>query len=243
MKKEAYLITGAGRGIGNSIMNLCEKKEIFTIAIVRKRRDLNKFKNSKSKVFLGDVTNLKLIKKIFSYCSKNSIYISAIINNAGERQRKSFLKITKNDLYRIFKINFFSIFFITQEYISYLIKKKKKGSIVNIGSIVGQLGFPELSGYGSTKSAVNGLTKCLAAEYGKKNLRFNVINPGFTKTSFYKNFKKKKKKLYKWTLSRIPQKRWANSEEVANLAMFLASSESSYINGENINIDGGWSNT
>ena len=186
MEKKAYLITGAGKGIGNSIIKLCERRKIFTIAVIRKKKDLSKLKNLNCKVFIGDVTNIKFMKRIFSYCLKNSIYLSAIINNAGERQRKPFLKITKNDLQKIFNVNFFSVFFIIQEYISYLIKKKKKGSVVNIGSIVGKLGFSELSGYGSTKSAINGLTKCLASEFGNKNLRFNVINPGFTKTSFFK---------------------------------------------------------
>ena len=120
--------------------------------------------------------------------------------------------------------------------------KKYNASVVNISSIVGHLGFNELSGYGSTKAALNGLTKCLASEFNGK-IRFNSINPGFTKTSFYENFKVNQKKLYKWTLSRIPMKRWGKPIEIAELIYFLCSDKSSYINGEIINIDGGWSNT
>ena len=72
-------------------------------------------------------------------------------------------------------------------------------------------------------------------------IRANLVNPGFTKTSFYRKFKKKKK-LYNWTLSRIPSNRWGEPEEIANLICFLLSTKSNYITGETINIDGGWSN-
>ena len=76
----------------------------------------------------------------------------------------------------------------------------------------------------------------------KYNIRANTISPGFIKTSYYENFKKNKKNLYKWTLSRIPQKRWGNPDEVANLVTFILSDKSTYLNGEDISIDGGWTN-
>ena len=78
-------------------------------------------------------------------------------------------------------------------------------------------------------------------EFSKKdlNIRVNCINPGFVKTSFYEKFKKKKE-LYDWTISKTPQKRWASSEEISNVVIFLLSKNSSYINGQSINIDGGW---
>ena len=119
-------------------------------------------------------------------------------------------------------------------------EEKLPGSIVNISSIVGQNGFDELSSYGSSKGALISLTKCFAVEMAKKNIRANSVSPGFTKTSFYKSFKKNKKKLYSWTLSRIPQRRWGKSEEISELIYFLISDNSQYITGENINIDGGW---
>ena len=73
---------------------------------------------------------------------------------------------------------------------------------------------------------------------GSRNINFNCINPGFTKTSYFSKFKKKK--LYDWTLNKISMKRWAESGEISKLVVFLASNNSSYINGEVINIDGGW---
>ena len=123
-----------------------------------------------------------------------------------------------------------------------MVKEKIKGNVVNISSIVGQIGFNQLSAYASSKGALISLTKSFALEFSKNGIRANSISPGFTKTSFYKKFKKNKK-LYKWTLSRIPQQRWGNPEEVSNMISFLISDQCNYLNGENINVDGGWLNS
>ena len=129
-----------------------------------------------------------------------------------------------------------------QIFSTFVQKNKIKGSLINISSIVGKLGFKDLAGYASTKGALTSLTQSFATEMSSVGIRANTISPGFVKTSFYKNFKKKKKKIYRWTLSRIPQKRWAEPTEIAELVSFVLSSKSEYLNGENISIDGGWSN-
>ena len=104
---------------------------------------------------------------------------------------------------------------------------------------VGKIGFNELSVYASSKGAIDSLTKSLATEMSENNIRVNSISPGFTKSSFYLKFKKKKK-LFNWTLNRTPMKRWAETSEISSVISFLISEKSSYINGENINVDGGW---
>jgi NAD(P)-dependent dehydrogenase (short-subunit alcohol dehydrogenase family) len=108
-----------------------------------------------------------------------------------------------------------------------------------VASIVGHVGFKQLTAYASTKGALISLTKSFASEMALNGIRANIVSPGFIKTSYYKKFKKNKK-LYQWTLSRIPLKRWGETSEIADLIIFLLSNKSNYINGENVNIDGGW---
>ena len=127
-----------------------------------------------------------------------------------------------------------------QLFSKFVITHKVKGSIVNLASIVGQTGFDELSAYAASKGALIALTKSFSTEMSKYGIRANTISPGFTKTSYYKNFKKNKTKLYNWTLTRIPLKRWATPEEISEIIAFILSNKSIYIQGENINIDGGW---
>ena len=238
LNKKNIFITGAGKGIGLAITEKCLDGTSHVFALTRSKTDLKKYKNKKNlSIFYGDVRDKKIINKIFLYSKKIQKPINALVNNAGERQRIKFNSITEKQIRHIFDINFFSIFYICQIFCRNL-KKNTVGSVVNIGSIVGNKGFKELSGYGSTKKALEGLTKCLAVEMGNKKIRFNCINPGFTKTSYYRKFKKDK--LYPWTLKKIALNRWADSSEISNLIQFLISDNSSYITGEIINIDGGW---
>ncbi len=240
---KCVLITGAGKGIGFScVERMAKNKNTKVIAVSRTKQDLIPFAKFKNVfTFVGDVNSSITVKRIFDFAKRKKIIINKLVNNAGVRQRKSFLKISNKEIYDVFKTNFFSPFNIMQIFSKNLIKNKESGTIVNIGSIVGTYAFQELSGYASTKMALIGLTKSFAAEMSKFGIRANVVSPGFTKTSFYENFKKKKE-LYKWTIEKKSLKRWGNSDEVAELVEYLLSEKSSFINGENIKIDGGWNN-
>lgn len=243
LQDKNVIVTGAGKGIGFSCVKNLIHNGAFVYALVRKKKDVEKFNflDKKSlKIFVGDVRDKKIIKKILINSENNRKIINGLVNNAGIRFRKNFLDISSRELLEVFENNFFSIFYICQEYSRYAIKNNIKASIVNISSIVGNLGFDALSAYATSKGALNALTKSLAIEFATNKIRVNSISPGFTKSSYYKKFKKKKK-LYDWTISRIPLKRWGEVEEISELISFLISNKSSYITGENINIDGGWS--
>lgn len=243
LKNKNILITGAGKGIGESCVKNFHQQGGFIFALIRNKNDNKKFKHLKNlKIYNGDVKNKKLIIKILEDSKRIKKPINCLVNNAGLRFRKKFLKIKKKELTQIFEVNFFSIFEIMQMFSKFLIKRKNKGSIINISSIVGKLGFEDLSGYAASKGALTALTKSYAVEMIKFGIRANTISPGFVKTSFYENFKRKRKKLYNWTLSRIPLKRWADPIEIAELIGFVLSDKSHYLNGEEISIDGGWSN-
>ena len=227
LRNKNILITGVGKGLGKSMVEYFLKSGAYIYGITRSKSDIKKFEsNKKLKIFHGDVRNISTIKKILNQSIKDKKFINGLINNAGIRQRLEFEKIKPNDIKEIFDINFFSIFEILKIYIEYVKKNNIKSSVVNIGSIVGETGFKHLSGYSAT-------------EFADRNIRLNVVSPGFTETSYFSNFKKNKK-LYDWTLSNIPMARWGKSEEVSAVTAFLISDLSSYITGETINIDGGW---
>jgi NAD(P)-dependent dehydrogenase (short-subunit alcohol dehydrogenase family) len=239
-KNKAILVTGGGKGIGKSTIERLLNEGAYVYAIIKSKKDNKNYKNNRNlKIYNGKVENEKLIKKIFKDSKENKKIITGLVNNAGIRLRKDFIKTSKKDLSNIFNVNFFSIFRIMQLFSEYLNLSKNKGSIVNVASIVGQAGFKQLTAYASTKGALISLTKSFATEMAPYGIRANIVSPGFTKTSYYKKFKRNKK-LYQWTLSRIPLKRWGDSGEIADLITFLLSNKSNYITGENVNIDGGW---
>ena len=239
LKNKSIIVTGVGKGLGYDILIKIVEYGGFVYGITRSRTDLKKFKSIKNcKIFVGDVSNSKILKKVFDQSKKDKKIISGLVNNAGERQRLRFEKINKKKLLKIFKNNFFSTFENMRLFSKYL-GGRINGSIVNIGSIVGINGFKELAGYASSKTALIGLTKSFASEMAVSKIRANIVNPGFIETSYFQKFKKKKK-LYNWTLSRIPQNKWGKPNDVSHLICFLLSDNSSYITGTNINIDGGW---
>ena len=153
LKNKSIIVTGVGKGLGYDILIKIVEYGGFVYGITRSKNDLKKFKNIKNcKIFIGDVSNSKILKKVFNQSKKDKKIISGLVNNAGERQRLKFEKINKAKLLKIFKNNFFSIFENMRLFSKYL-EGRINGSIVNIGSIVGINGFKELAGYASSKTA------------------------------------------------------------------------------------------
>lgn len=237
-----FVLTGGGKGIGFATLKKLYDSGANVALITRSKSDVlqirKKFSNKKVFAFCGDVSNEEDRNSFFNAVKKNMKKIDGLVNNAGIRQRKNFNEISQNDLDHIYEINLKSVFFLTQIFSNII--KKNTGSIINISSIVGPLGFKQLSGYALSKSGLIGLTKSLAIEFSDKKIRVNSISPGFIKSSYATKFKKKLPNLYKYTLKRTPLNRWGSCEEVADLILFLLSNNSLYINGNNIFIDGGW---
>ena len=243
LNNKKILISGVGKGLGKEIMLDCLNQGAVVYGFTRSVKDIEnlKIKNmNKLRIFIGDANDQKFINKMFYFFKKKNIKLNALVNNAGITQRKNFLEISSKNLKDVMDTNFIAPFFLTQKFIKQL-SKRSPGSIVNIGSIVGEKPFKQLTGYASAKSALSAMTKSLSLELLDNNykVRINCINPGFTKTSYFQKFSKNRK-LYSWTLKNISLKRWADSSEISKLAIFLLSEKSSYITGEIISIDGGW---
>ena len=237
-EKKKLLITGASGGIGSSI---CKKfiNQNFTLVITSSSND--KIKNLKTiygknhfyyKVDLSDPNDLDSCLNVISKEHKD---ISVLINNAGVTQDSLIFRMKNEDWSKVIQTNLNSNYQIIKSLLPNMLSHKY-GKIIGISSIVGNTGNPGQANYVASKSGMVGLYKSIALEVAKRNINVNVISPGFISTSMTDNLNEKQKQTY---LSRIPMSRFGKPEDVANLAYFLSTDDSSYITGQNFHINGG----
>ena len=242
--KKHGIVTGAGKGIGlSTVKKLLENGYSVTAVTRSESKTLNHLRvqyGSDLDTVIYDLANLENIKKVFANWYKGD-KTCFLVNNAAVRSRHKLSKLDYNQINNVLQINYMSPLIITKEYLSKIKQNKVNHSIISVTSIVGPRGFKDLSAYASSKGALESSMRSLAIEYSGKNVRINCVAPGFIKTSYFKDFKEKKSKLYKWTLDRTPMGRWGEVEEVADVVEFLVSKKSSYITGSTIYVDGGWS--
>jgi 3-oxoacyl-[acyl-carrier protein] reductase len=161
--------------------------------------------------------------------------IDVLINNAGITKDNLLMRMTEEDFDSVIRINLNSVFNMTKA-CQRIFLKNRAGSIINMSSVVGVKGNAGQSNYAASKSGIIGFSKSIALELGSRNIRCNVIAPGFIKTEM--TDKLSESVIESWN-NNIPLKRPGETYDVANLCLFLASDLSSYITGQVINVDGG----
>ncbi len=244
LKNKVCIVTGAGKGIGRETAKLFYEEGARLALVTRTAEDLASLKRELKYTdkgvftFEGDVSCEDAVVAFVKETVKRFGRIDILINNAGMRFRKAFLDTTTEEWNKVIETNLNSVYLLCREAGKFMVAKKD-GRIVNIASIVGTRGLPELAAYGASKGGMITLTKCLAVEWAKYNVRVNAIAPGFCETSYAENFKKKKE-LYRFTIERTPQGRWGSARDIADAALFLAADSSRYITGETLHVDGGW---
>jgi NAD(P)-dependent dehydrogenase (short-subunit alcohol dehydrogenase family) len=244
LQDKVCIVTGAGKGFGRDIAREYYTQGAKIALITRSQSDVDsliaEFNNiERVLVVCGDVSKRNVVDLFVQKTEQQFGLIDVLVNNAGMRFRKAFLEISEKELNQVLNVNLKSVFNMCQEVLPSMIKNNS-GKIINMSSIAGTLGFADLSAYVASKAAIIGLTKSLAVEFASNNIQINAIAPGFCKTSYFENFQKNNE-LYDMTLSRTPMRRWGESKEIADVCVFLASGMSSYITGEELNVDGGWS--
>ncbi len=239
---QVALITGAARGIGKKIAVTLAKAG-FDIALnYRSNTDeLTKIKEEiesyKVKCLLvqGDVSNFEDTERIAKETIDEFGKIDVLINNAGITKDMLLLRMKKEDFESVLDVNLVGTFNMTKNVASYMMKQRS-GRIINVSSVVGVSGNAGQANYSASKAGIIGFTKSLAKELASRNILVNAVAPGFIGTDMTNVLKDEVKDKI---LEQIPLKRIGNAEEVANVVKFLASSDSSYITGQVINIDGG----
>ena len=240
VQNKIALVTGAGKGLGKACaIALAEAgANLIIISRTKVEKKIIQLKR-KCKSIVCDVTNYKDIKKVFSQISKLDI----LVNNAGTNRPEYFTKIKKEDMHYIVDLNTKAAFHIAQLATNIMLKAKKRknigGSIINMSSQLGKVGAPSRSIYNMTKFGIEGLTKGMAIDLAKHNIRVNTVCPTYVETPMVKKFFKDKI-FKKFVINNIQLKRLATESDVATAVVYLASNASSMITGSSLMIDGGW---
>ena len=245
LKKKVALVTGAGKGIGKACAIALAEAGADLIIVSRTQKDLDavskiikRFK-SKCSSYVCDVTNYSQIKNIINKQKK----IDILVNNAGTNIPEHFTKVQKKNMEYLVKINTIATFNIAQlctlKMLETKNRKKIGGSIINMSSQMAHVGGPIRSVYNMTKAGLEGLTKGMAIDLAKNNIRVNTVCPTFVVTPMTKKFLKSKK-FKNETLKKIPMGKFAELSDVATAVAFLASDSSKMITGTSILVDGGW---
>ena len=245
LKNKTALVTGAGKGIGKACAIALAEAGANLIIISRTQKDLDKvskiIKKFKSKCmsYICDVTNYNQIKNIINKQNR----IDVLVNNAGDNIPEHFTKVQKKNMEYLVKLNTIATFNIAQLCTIKMLESKNRkkigGSIINMSSQMGHVGGPIRSVYNMTKFGLEGLTKGMAIDLAKNNIRVNTVCPTFVKTPMTEKFFKNKK-FKSDTIKKIPLGRIAEVGDVATVVAFLASDASSMITGTSILVDGGW---
>ena len=245
LKNKVALVTGAGKGLGKACAIALAEAGSNLVIISRTKKDLDqvskitkKFK-VKCKSYVCDITNYNEIKKIINSQPK----IDILINNAGTNIPEYFDKVKRENMEYLVKINTVASFNLAQLCALKMLKTKNRkkigGSIVNMSSQMGHVSGPKRSVYSMTKFGLEGLTKGMALDLAKYNIRVNTICPTFVVTPMTKKFLKDKK-FKRDMLSNIPLGRFAEMSEISSAVVFLASDAASMITGTSLLVDGGW---
>ena len=242
LENKVSLITGATRGIGKGIAQVLAKNGshiAFTfVSSEEKARELEQELAAfgvKAKGFKSDAGNFKAAEELVNLVVTEFGTIDVLINNAGITRDTLLMRMSEQQWDDVINANLKSVFNLTKA-VQRPMLKAKKGSIINMSSVVGVKGNAGQSNYAASKAGIIGFSKSIALELGSRNIRCNAVAPGFIETEMTGALNEKVVQAWR---DAIPLKRGGTAEDVANLTLFLASDLSAYITGQCINVCGG----
>lgn len=252
LKGRTALITGASRGIGRAIAVAYAREgaDLFLCATredtLKETKDLVSDYGRRVELFPTDVSDRASVQDMVEKMLETFEVIDILVNNAGVYKPSRFIDYTYEDFDRIMKVNVYGTFNVTQFVLKHMLERKK-GKVVNISSTAGKWASLNQSAYNTSKHAVVGMTRCVAVETAAAGITVNAICPGVVETDLTtvmgeehgKILNISSEQVFEGLKQRIPVGRWLQPEEIAHLAVYLASSESDGMTGQSILLDGG----
>ena len=242
LEGKVAIITGASRGIGSGIAkvfaqngaNVAFTYSSSTESALALENELNAL-GIKSKGYKSNAADFNEAQKLVDDVMADFGNIDILINNAGITKDNLLMRMSEEDFDAVMNINLKSVFNMTKA-VQKIMLKNRKGSIVNMSSVVGVKGNAGQANYAASKAGMIGFTKSIALELGSRNIRCNAIAPGFIETEMTA---KLNEDVVKGWRESIPLKRGGTPEDVANVCVFLSSDMSAYVTGQVINVCGG----
>lgn len=235
------LVTGGSRGIGAGIVSYladCGAQVAFTYSSNKEsaQKVLSSLKNSDQHFIVAmNVADEKSVEEAFNQVLEKFGNLDGLVNNAGITKDQLILRMGLEDFDQVYQVNMRGTFYCTKLALKPMLKARK-GSIVNISSVVGHTGNPGQTNYTASKSGIEGLSRSIALELSSRNIRSNCVAPGFIESDMTHELTDDQKKKM---LERVPLGRIGSAQDIASAVAFLLSDESNYITGHVLHVNGG----
>ena len=241
-EKRTVIVTGASGGIGRAIaLAFGEKGDNVVVNYRSNEKSAKEIAEAIEKeggsalIVKADVSDFDDAAHLVKTTIDHFGSVDVLINNSGITRDTLMLRMKEKDFDDVINVNLKGSWNMVK-HVTRPMFKQKSGRIINISSVVGQIGNPGQANYVASKAALNGMTKSLAKEYGKKNVTVNAIAPGFIETEMTDSLSEDIKDHY---MAQIPLGRFGRVEDIAKTAVFLASEDANYITGQILNVNGG----
>lgn len=241
-ERPAALVTGGSRGIGRVVAETLAREGFqILLTYVSRSEDAEKTVESivaaggAAKAFALEVSDYQAVKDLFDTEIHNRLNLAVLVNNAGITRDGLLLRMKDEAFDRVIDVNLKGAFACLRE-AAKIMTRRREGRIINITSVVGQMGLSGQVNYSASKAGLIGLTKSAARELASRNITVNAVAPGFIETDMTAQLDEKTRDAY---LAQIPLRRFGIAQDVAETVAFLASGRAAYITGQVIAVNGG----